>query len=343
MAISFQNNLFNNSFANAFDNLKPRIAKGRDNGEKTENDNAKTGTQDANITISNQSKQSIYNISPIDKAQNSIASVMLRNLEDAIQNGYDEIANSMLESIMKNAQLPASSANAPGGSKGGVYVGSLFNATSFEFTQNISYSLSYNSQSGEYSQTLQYSSSFTATFNAEFSDKNGNKMKTQSQLALGKNFEQQITNGQESLSSALKNFFERQTFNIDFDGDLSEMGESLQKGLNNMLFLFETNEDSASNAVQKSDSQSAKDSTNVSALLSNLKNILTSNLDMFVGIPKENQNNPAIADWLKNQNVLTINASYEQFNAQWAGKKLDNSSLFFGSLNATSASFRFEA
>lgn len=167
MAISFQNNLFSNSFANAFDNLKPRITKGRDNGEKIENDDAKTGTQDANVTINNQSKQSIYNI--------------------------------------------------------------------------------------------------------------------------------------------------------------------------------RTNEYSTSNAVQKSDSQSAKDSTNVSALLSNLKNILTSSLDMFVGIPKENQNNPAIADWLKNQNALTINASYEQFNAQWVGKKLDNSSLFFGSLNATSASFKFEA
>lgn len=343
MAISFQNNLFNNSFTNAFDNLKPRISKGRDNGEKTENKNTKTGTQDSNVAINNQAKQSIYNISPIDKAQNSIANMMLKSLEDAIQNGYDEIANSMLESIMKNAQLPASSANTPGSSKGGIYVGSLSNATSIEFTQSITYSLSYNSQSGEYSQTLQYSSSFIATFNAEFSDKNGNKMKTQSQLALGKNFEHQITNGQESLSSTLKSFLEGQTFNIDFDGDLSELGESLQKGLNNMLFLFETNDNSSSNVAQKSESQSTKDSTNVSALLSNLKNILTSSLDMFVGIPKENQNNPAIADWLKNQNALTIQSSYEQFDAQWVGKKLDNSNLFFGSLNATSTSFKFEA
>ncbi|TLD82374.1 hypothetical protein LS70_007120 [Helicobacter sp. MIT 11-5569] len=203
----------------------------------------------------------------------------------------------------------------------------------------MTYSLSYDSKSGEYLETFEYSATFVASFNAEFSDKNGNRVKAQSQLALGKNFAHQLTNGQQERISALKNLLEGQTFNVDFDGDLSKIGENLQKALNNMLFLFETNGDS--NALQNPQKQDV--SSNPMHLLSNLKNLLNSNLEMFVGIPKENQNNPIVSDWLKNQNALTISASYEELNAQWVGKKLDNSSVFFGSMSATSASFRFEA
>ncbi len=325
MAISFQNNPFNNSFSNSLDNLKPRVSKGYNSGNKTENQNEKTDTQNTNIVINSESKQKIYNISPIDKAQNSLANVMLRNLADAIENGYDEIANSMLESIMTNARLPKSSANAPGGSKGAIYIGPIFNATSFEVSQNTTYTLSYNNQNKETSQTLQYSSSFVATFNVEFSDKNGNKMKTQSQLALGKNFENQMTNGKELLSSTLKSFLERQTLNIDIDDDLSQFGE----GLNKMFFLLEDNS-----------SQKSKETTQAT-LLANLKNMLNSNLEMFAGIPKENQNSPALADWIKNKNTLSISASYEQFTMQWVAKKLDNTNL--SAFNAMSASFKFEA
>ncbi|TLD82375.1 hypothetical protein LS70_007125 [Helicobacter sp. MIT 11-5569] len=120
MAISFQNNLFNNSFANAFDNLKPRIAKGRDNGEKTENNNAKAGTQDSNVTtISDKSKQSVYNISPVmDKGMSGLANLILKNLDDAIKAGDDEYVKSTLDMIVANSKLPVSAADAPGGSKG---------------------------------------------------------------------------------------------------------------------------------------------------------------------------------------------------------------------------------
>ncbi len=38
---------------------------------------------------------------------------------------------------------------------------------------------------------------------------------------------------------------------------------------------------------------------NYESLLSNLQNTLHSNLEMFVGIPKENQNTPTLQDWLK--------------------------------------------
>lgn len=332
-----------NSPFNALENLKPKIG-GKEPNEsgKTGDKNAKADTQETKVTINNEVKQSFLNISPIDKAHNSLANVMLRVLADAIENGYDEYANSMIESIIQNSKLPASSANAPGGSKGGIYVGSIFNTTSVEVAQSITYTLNYNHQSEEYSQSLAYSSSFVATFNAEFTDRNGNKMKTQNQLALGKNFENQIIKGQESLASALKSLLEGQTFKMDFDGDFNEFGGDLQKGLNHNLYLFESIGDSLSKALQEKKPQK----NHYESLVSNLQNALNSNLEMFVGIPKENQNTPALKDWFQNSNTLTITASYTEYSAQWIGKKLNNSESgiwFYGSIHQESASFKFEA
>ncbi|WP_300706605.1 MULTISPECIES: hypothetical protein [Helicobacter] len=344
MAISFQNNLFKNPFVTSgIENLKPKVNQERNNSDKTEDKNTKANTQDTKATMESEIKQSLLNINPIDKAQNSLANVMLRNLADALEGGYDEYANMMIDSIIQNSKLPASSANAPGSSKGGVYIGSIFNTASIEFTQSLTYTLSYNSQSGEYSQSLQYSSSFVATFNAEFTDKNGNKMNTQNQFALGKNFENQLTNGQESISSALKSLLEGQTFNIDFDGDFNDFGEGLQNRLNNMLFLFETNDASKALQDKNSNLQTSKEDK-----MAFLQNLINSSLEMFVGIPKdkENQNNPILQDWLKSPNTLTISTSYEQYSAQWIGKKLDNSESglwWYGSYSSKSASFKFEA
>lgn len=339
MAISFQNNSFKNPFitASGFENLKPRMSK--EQTSDAESKNTKTDTEDKTITLNNEVKQKLLNISPIDKAQNSLANVMLRNLADALEGGYNEYAELMLDSIIQNSKLPASSANAPGGSKGGVYIGSIFNTASVEFTQSLTYTLSYNSQSAEYSQSLQYSTSFVASFNAQFTDKNGNKMKTQNQFALGKNFENQLTNGQESISSALKNLLEGQTFNIDFDGDFNDFGESLQSGLNNMLFLFETNNSSAK-TQEKSSLQTKEDKVDF------LQNLINSSLEMFVGIPKENQNNPVLQDWLKSSDTLTISASYEHLSAQWIGKRMNNSESgiwWYGSYSSGSATLKIEA
>lgn len=342
MAISL--NLNHHSPFNALENLKPRITKEpNDNGNKTgDKNNAKADTQETKVAINNEVQQSLLNISPIDKAHNSLANVMLRVLVDAMENGYNEYANSMIESMIQNSKLPASSANAPGGSKGGIYVGSIFNTASVEFTQSITYALNYHHQSGEYSQSLAYSSSFVTTFNAEFTDKVGNKIKTQNQLALGKNLENQITKGQESLSSALKSLLEGQTFKVDFDGDFNELGKDLQNGLNRNLYLFESIGDSLAKALQET--KTPKD--NYESLLSNLQSALHSNLEMFVGIPKENQNTPALQDWLQTSNSLTITASYAEYSAQWIGKKLNNSESgiwFYGSIHQESASFKFEA
>lgn len=341
MAVSFQTNPFNTFASNAFENLKPKVNQERNNSDNTESKNAKANTQDTK-TIESEIKQSLLNITPIDKAHNSLANVMLRNLADALEGGYNEYADMMLKTIIQNSQLPASAANAPGGSKGGVYIGSLFNTTSFESTQNLKLTLSNNNPSGESTQILQYSTSFAVTFNAEFTDKNGNKMATRNQLALGKNLENQLTNGQESIASALKDFFTRQIFNIDFDGNFSDFGESLKSGLDNMLFLFESTGDSISKALQNIQTANAKNPQgDMSALFADLQNKLHSSLSMFVGIQDNNPNNPATKDWLKSPNALTITATYEQYSAQWIGKKLDNSESSLW--EASSASFKFEA
>lgn len=342
MAVSFQTNPFNAFASNAFENLKPKVNQERNNSDNTESKNTKANTQDTKTTIESEIKQSLLNITPIDKAHNSLANVMLRNLADALEGGYNEYADMMLKTIIQNSQLPASATNAPGGSKGGVYIGSLFNTTSFESTQNLKLTLSNNNPSGESTQTLQYSTSFAVTFNAEFTDKNGNKMATRNQLALGKNLENQLTNGQESIASVLKNLFATQTFNVDFDGNFSDFGESLKSGLDNMLFLFESTGDSISKALQNIQTANAKNPQgDMSALFADLQNKLHSSLSMFVGIPDNNPNNPATKDWLKNPNALTITATYEQYSAQWIGKKLDNSESSLW--EASSASFKFEA
>lgn len=343
MAVSFQTNPFKNPFASSgFENLKPKVNQERNNSDNAENKNTKANTQDTKTTIESEIKQSLLNITPIDKAHNSLANVMLRNLADALEGGYNEYADMMLKTIIQNSQLPASAANAPGGSKGGVYIGSLFNTTSFESTQNLKLTFSNNNPSGESTQTLQYSTSFAVTFNAEFTDKNGNKMATRNQLALGKNLENQLTNGQESIASALKNLFAKQIFNVDFDGNFSDFGESLKSGLDNMLFLFESTGDSISKALQNIQTENAKNPQgDMSALFADLQNKLHSSLSMFVGIPDNNPNNPATKDWLKSPNALTITATYEQYSAQWIGKKLDNSESSLW--EASSASFKFEA
>ncbi|WP_300972198.1 hypothetical protein [Helicobacter rodentium] len=346
MAVSFQTNPFKNPFtSSAFENLKPKVNQERNNSDNTESKNTKANTQDTKTTtIESEIKQSLLNITPIDKAHNSLANVMLRNLADALEGGYNEYADMMLKTIIQNSQLPASAANAPGGSKGGVYIGSLFNTTSFESTQNLKLTLS-NNLSGESTQTLQYSTSFAVTFNAEFTDKNGNKMATRNQLALGKNLENQLTTGQESIASALKNFFARQIFNVDFDGNFSDFGEGLKSGLDNMLFLFESTGDSISKALQNIQKANAKNPQgDMSALFADLQNKLNSSLSMFVGIPNNEQNNPATKDWLKSSNALTITASYERYSAQWIGKKLDNSESSLREYSSSkSASFKFEA
>lgn len=170
-------------------------------------------------------------------------------------------------------------------------------------------------------------------------------MATRNQLALGKNLENQLTNGQESIASALKNFFARQIFNVDFDGNFSDFGEGLKSGLDNMLFLFESTGDSISKALQNIQKANAKNPQgDMSALFADLQNKLHSSLSMFAGIPNNERNNPTTKDWLKSSNALTITASYEQYSAQWIGKKLDNSeSSLWEYSSSKSASFKFEA
>lgn len=219
---------------------------------------------------------------------------------------------------------------------------------SFVAYESITYSLSYDSASGQFSHSLSYSAGFVANFNAALTDKNGNQITTQSKLALGENFTNQITGGLESLTEDLKKLFEGQTFEIDFDGDFSDFGEELQNSLNDMLFLFESKDDSISKALQNPQNNalmSNKESqlNSMAEIFESLKNALQSSLEMFAGIPKNEQTPPALADWIKNQNNLTITATYEQYNAQWVGRQLDNSSLFFGSFNAMNASFKWEA
>lgn len=107
------------------------------------------------------------------------------------------------------------------------------------------------------------------------------------------------------------------------------------------IFLFETNDASKALQDKNSNLQTSKEDK-----MAFLQNLINSSLEMFVGIPKdkENQNNPILQDWLKSPNTLTISTSYEQYSAQWIGKKLDNSESSLREYSSSkSASFKFEA
>ena len=116
-------------------------------------------------------------------------------------------------------------------------------------------------------------------------------------------------------------------------------------GLTILLFLFESTGDSISKALQNTQKANAKNPQgDMSALFADLQNKLHSSLSMFAGIPNNERNNPTTKDWLKSSNALTITASYEQYSAQWIGKKLDNSeSSLWAYSSSKSASFKFEA
>lgn len=354
MAVSFQNNLFNNLFgANAFNNLKPQMK----HEEKPKADE-KAENRDK-VASTDKSNRDSTAMNPIESLQSSIASKLMQALTSF---STQRMANqSNLSQVFENIANKANSANdivqktreemgmdkvesqdKPKGTIGEMVSGS------FVAYESITYSLSYDSASGQYSHSLSYSAGFVANFNTALTDKNGNQITTQSKLALGENFTNQITGGLESLTEDLKKLFEGQTFEIDFDGDFSDFGEELQNSLNDMLFLFESKDDSISKALQNPQNNaltSNKESqlNAMAEIFDNLKNALQSSLEMFAGIPKNEQTPPALMDWIKNQNNLTITATYEQYNAQWVGRQLDNSSLFFGSFNAMNASFKWEA
>ncbi|WP_297812847.1 hypothetical protein [uncultured Helicobacter sp.] len=250
----------------------------------------------------------------------------------------------------------------------------IVRASSIEIQESITYTISYDSASGQYAQSLSYSSSLVANFDSEITDKNGNTFISRAQLVIGKSLESQITGGVESVNDTLKGFLEGQKFALEYDGELDE--ESFKNsGLDNMLLIMNSKNNAIADTFkevlgQKNDfgkiygradeelvslfenlhNQKAREKNSSLQTkedkIAFLQNLINSSLEIFVGIPKENQNNPTLQDWLKSSNALTISTSYEQYSAQWIGKKLDNSESglwWYGSYSSKSASFKFEA
>lgn len=250
----------------------------------------------------------------------------------------------------------------------------IVRASSIEIQESITYTISYDSASGQYAQSLSYSSSLVANFDSEITDKNGNTFISRAQLVIGKSLENQITGGVESVNDTLKGFLEGQKFALEYDGELDE--ESFKNsGLDNMLLIMNSKNNAIADTFkevlgQKNDfgkiygradeelvslfenlhNQKAREKNSSLQTkedkIAFLQNLINSSLEIFVGIPKENQNNPTLQDWLKSSNALTISTSYEQYSAQWIGKKLDNSESglwWYGSYSSKSASFKFEA
>ena len=359
MAISFQNNLFNNLFGtNAFNNLKPQVRQ----EEKPKTDEKAENKE--KVASTDKSNRDSTATNPIESLQSSIASKLLQTLtnfstqrmanQSNLSQVFENIANKAKDAkdiVQKTREeMGMDKLESPDKPKGAISSAGMISG-SFVAYESITYSLNYDSASGQYSHSLSYSAGFVANFNTALTDKNGNQITTQSKLALGENFTNQITGGLESLTEDLKKLFEGQTFEMEFDGDFGDFGEELQNSLKDMLFLFESKDNSIAQALQTPQSNaltSDKESqvNRMGEIFDNLKNALQSSLEMFAGIPK-NETSPAlppvIQEWFKNQNNLTITTSYEQYNAQWIGRKLDNSSLFFGSLNAFNASLRLEA
>lgn len=240
---------------------------------------------------------------------------------------------------------------------------SLVAASSIEVRESITYTISYDSASGQYSQSISYSSSLVANFDSEITDKNGNTFISKTQLVMGKSLESQITGGVESVNDTLKDFLEGQKFTLDYDGELDE--ESFKNsGLDNMLLIIDSKNNAIANAFNEILSQKndfgkiyGREDKELVSLFDTLHNVLSSSLEIFLGIA-QNQNN---ANNNNSKNMLNNIASFssKEYNLnittakvgiqstdmsneqQWKAQKMNIESLEILSYSSSSSKSSF--
>lgn len=240
---------------------------------------------------------------------------------------------------------------------------SLVAASSIEVRESITYTISYDSASGQYSQSISYSSSLVANFDSEITDKNGNTFISKTQLVMGKSLESQITGGVESVNDTLKDFLEGQKFTLDYDGELDE--ESFKNsGLDNMLLIIDSKNNAIANAFNEILSQKndfgkiyGREDKELVSLFDTLHNVLSSSLEIFLGIA-QNQNN---ANDNNSKNMLNNIASFssKEYNLnittakvgiqstdmsneqQWKAQKMNIESLEILSYSSSSSKSSF--
>ncbi|MDE5926463.1 MAG: hypothetical protein K2G68_07115, partial [Helicobacter sp.] len=236
----------------------------------------------------------------------------------------------------------------------------IVHASSIEIQESITYTISYDSASGQYAQSLSYSSSLVANFDSEITDKNGNTFISRTQLVMGKSLESQITGGVESVNDTLKGFLEGQKFALEYDGELDE--ESFKNsGLDNMLLIMDSKNNAIANAFkevlgQKNDFGKVygRADEELVSLFENLHNVLSSSLNIFLGIGENTDSKNALSNIgsfsAKEYNLSITTAKIDaqkvaQNEQQWRAKEIEIESLelSFLSANLHTSSFTFNA
>ncbi|TLD85891.1 hypothetical protein [Helicobacter sp. MIT 05-5294] len=372
-------NTFNNPFANeALNNLKPRIKQ--NNAQTDENkvksnatnqtaETAKNPIDSLRANLTNKVLGGLLNFG-LQNAKNNVVNLQnLRQLPDEMKPKEEQNAPKDKSLDFKNPLEMLDSAittkNAKNGDLdilsnlrflNGEKVGEtplkglenvqIVPASSIEVQESITYTISYDSATGQYAQSLSYTSSLVANFDSEITDKNGNTFVSKTQLVMGKSLESQITGSAESVNDALKGFLEGQKFALEYDGELD--GESFKNsGLDNMLLVMDSTNNAISNAFQEILSQKndfgriyGRSDEEVALLFESLHNVLSSSLEVFLGIGKEvgNQQDSNTSSNLKGFNSREFNISIttaklglqnaeEQNPLEWKAKKMDIESL----------------
>lgn len=394
MAISFQNNnpfgTFNNPFAsNTFENLKPHIKQnGRESSTKeSKKVNENIGNQATETTknpldalrssLTSKVLGGLLNFG-LQNAKNNVANLHnLRTLPNEMkpkeEQGKPLTFSNPLDTL-KEVTKRDTSKNTPelneltflNGDKAGA-IGSvkpedinIVHASSIEIQESITYTISYDSASGQYAQSLSYSSSLVANFDSEITDKNGNTFISRTQLVMGKSLESQITGGVESVNDTLKGFLEGQKFALEYDGELDE--ESFKNsGLDNMLLIMDSKNNAIANAFkevlgQKNDFGKVygRADEELVSLFENLHNVLSSSLNIFLGIGENTDSKNALSNIgsfsAKEYNLSITTAKIDaqkvaQNEQQWQAKEIEIESLelSFLSANLHTSSFTFNA